>query len=136
MVPKSMCQFSSVAQLCLTLCSPMDCSMPGFPVHHQLLRAHVCVCVCVRAKLLHSCPTLCDPMDHSPPGSSVQKDSPGMDTGVCCHALLQGIFPTSGSNQRLSCLLHWQAGSLPLAPLGKPKCLWDPKLKDLASKRG
>ena len=26
----------SVAQLCLTLCNPMDCSMPGFPVHHQL----------------------------------------------------------------------------------------------------
>ena len=29
-------QFSLVAQLCLTLCNPMDCSMPGFPVHHQL----------------------------------------------------------------------------------------------------
>ena len=29
-------QFSSVAQSCLTLCHPMDCSMPGFPVHHQL----------------------------------------------------------------------------------------------------
>ena len=28
--------FSSVAQLCLILCDPMDCSMPGFPVHHQL----------------------------------------------------------------------------------------------------
>ena len=27
---------SSVAQLCLTLCDPMDCSTPGFPVHHQL----------------------------------------------------------------------------------------------------
>ena len=27
---------SSVAQSCLTLCDPMDCSMPGFPVHHQL----------------------------------------------------------------------------------------------------
>ena len=30
-------QFSSVAQSCLTLCNPMDCSTPGFPVHHQLL---------------------------------------------------------------------------------------------------
>ena len=28
--------FSSVTQACLTLCDPMDCSMPGFPVHHQL----------------------------------------------------------------------------------------------------
>ena len=37
-------QFSSVAQLCPTLCDPNDCSMPGFPVHHQLLKltqAHV-----------------------------------------------------------------------------------------------
>ena len=30
-------QFSSVAQSCLTLCNPMVCSTPGFPVHHQLL---------------------------------------------------------------------------------------------------
>ena len=29
-------QFSSVTQLCLTPCDPMDCSMPGFPVHHRL----------------------------------------------------------------------------------------------------
>ena len=29
-------QFSSVAQSCPILCNPMDCSMPGFPVHHQL----------------------------------------------------------------------------------------------------
>ena len=30
-------QFSSVAQMCQTLCDPMHCSTPGFPVHHQLL---------------------------------------------------------------------------------------------------
>ena len=29
-------QFSSVTQLCPTLCDPMNCSMPGLPVHHQL----------------------------------------------------------------------------------------------------
>ena len=29
-------QFSSVAQLCLAICNPMDCNTPGFPVHHQL----------------------------------------------------------------------------------------------------
>ena len=37
-------QFSSVAQSCLTLCDPKDCSMPGLPVHHQLpefTQAHV-----------------------------------------------------------------------------------------------
>ena len=32
-------QFSSVAQSCLTLCDPMDCSTPGLPVHHQLLES-------------------------------------------------------------------------------------------------
>ena len=30
-------QFSSVAQSCPTLCDPMDCNTPGFPVHYQLL---------------------------------------------------------------------------------------------------
>ena len=30
------CQFSSFTKSCPTLCDPMDCSMPGFPVHHQL----------------------------------------------------------------------------------------------------
>ena len=46
-------------------------------------------------------------MDYSPPW-----DSPGENTGVGCHALLQGIFPTQGSNVRLLGFLHWQAGSL------------------------
>ena len=32
----SLLQFSSVLQSCLTLCDPMNCSMPGLPVHHQL----------------------------------------------------------------------------------------------------
>ena len=40
-------------------------------------------------------------MDHSLPGSSVHGDSPGKNTGVGYHALLQGIFPTQGSNPRL-----------------------------------
>ena len=44
------------------------------------------------------CPTLCDPMDCSPPGSSVHGDSPGKNTAVGCHVLLQGIFLTQGLN--------------------------------------
>ena len=38
MIPKivSSVHFSSVAQSCPTLCNPMDCSIPGFPIHHQL----------------------------------------------------------------------------------------------------
>ena len=42
-----------------------------------------------------------------------------------CYALLQGIFPTQGSNPRLLCLLHWQVGSLPLAPPAKPSLLYN-----------
>ena len=48
-----------------------------------------------------SCPTLCDLMDCSPPGSSVNGDSPGKNTGVGCHAFLQGILPTQGLNPDL-----------------------------------
>ena len=47
--------------------------------------------------------------------------SPGKNTGVDGHVLLWGIFLTQGSNPLLLHLLHWQACSLPLAPLGKPK---------------
>ena len=72
----------------------------------------------MRAKSFQLCPTLCYPMDYSPPGSSVHGDSPGKNTGVVCRAFLQGIFLTQRSNP---CLLHWQAGSLPLAPPGQPQ---------------
>ena len=50
----------------------------------------ICAVLCLVAQ---SCPTLCDPMDCSLPGSSVLRDSPGKNTGVGCHALLQRIFP-------------------------------------------
>ena len=74
---------------------------------------------CMSTKSLQSCLTLCDPMDCSPPGSSVcgisQERKP-----VGFHAFLQRIFPTQGSNPRLLGLLHWQVGSLPLLPPGKP----------------
>ena len=49
-------------------------------------------------------------------------DSPGKNTGVSCHALLLGIFPTQQSNWPLLHLLHWQVGGSlqPVSP-GKPK---------------
>jgi len=58
-------------------------------------------------------------------------DSPGKNTGVGCHFLLQGIFPTQGSNPHLLHLLHWQAGSLPLAPPGMPAFGYCEKKKKL-----
>ena len=46
-------------------------------------------------------------------------DSLGKNTGLGYHALLQEVCMTQGSNQSLMHLLHWQTGSLPLAPPGK-----------------
>ena len=51
--------------------------------------------LCLVAQL---CLTICSSMDCSLPGSCVHGDSPGKNTGVSCHALLQGIFLTRGSN--------------------------------------
>ena len=56
------------------------------------------LCVCLFAQL---CLALWDTMDCSLPGSSVHGDYPGKNTGVGCHALLQGIFPTQGLNPGL-----------------------------------
>ena len=61
----------------------------------RVSRALMCLHMCL---VTPSCPTLCDPMDCSPPGSSVLGDSPDKNTGVGCHALLQGIFPTQVLN--------------------------------------
>ena len=57
----SVSQFSSVAQSCPTLCNPMDCSMPGLPVHHQLpefTQTHVIESVMPSNHLILCCPLL------------------------------------------------------------------------------
>ena len=59
---------------------------------------YIRVSMCLVAQ---SCLTLCDPMDCTLPGSSVHGDSSGKNTGMSCHALLQGIFPTQESNPGL-----------------------------------
>ena len=56
------------------------------------------------AKSLHSCPTLCDPIESSPPGSPHPWDSPGKNTGVGCHFLLQCMKVKSESEVAQSCL--------------------------------
>ena len=80
---------------------------------------NVCVCVCVLSCFSHV---------DSLQGYGLQPtrllcpwDSPGKNTGVGCHALLQGILLTQRSNWPLLYLLHLWAGSLPLVPYGKPK---------------
>ena len=120
---------------CIVLCLSLQCCLP---FHSCPFSSPICILwtyiyslyalysfyrfilyVCMHAKSLQSCPILCDPMDCSPPGSSLHGDSPGKDTELGCHALLQGLFLTQGSNSHPFCLRHWQAGSLPPAPPGK-----------------
>ena len=55
------------------------------------------------AKSLQSCLTLCDPIDGSPPGSAVPGISPGKNTGVGCHFLLQCMKVKSKSEVAQSC---------------------------------
>ena len=62
-------------------------------VNYISIKLFVLLCL-----VTQSCPTLCNPMDCSPPGSSVRRDSPGKNTLMDCHALLQRIFPTQGLN--------------------------------------
>ena len=68
----------------------------------------------------HSCPTLCDPVDCSPTSLLCPWDSPGRNTGGGRHALLQGIFPTQGSNPHLLCLLRCRQVLSPLNHRGSP----------------
>ena len=84
---------------------------------HQAYK--VCVCVCVT----QSCPTLCNPMDYSL--LLCTRDSPGENAGVGCHSLLQGIFPTQGSNPGLlhfrQILYHLSYQGSPKTKVGKPQ---------------
>jgi len=56
-----------------------------------------------------------------PAGFFCPWDFPGKNTGVACHAHLQGIFPIQESNQHLLCLLYWQVSSLSLVVTRKPQ---------------
>ena len=144
-------------QSCPTLCNLIDGSPPGSPVPGILQATLEWVAISFsnawkwkvkvksfsRVRLLATpwtaahqappsmgCPALCDPMDCSLPGSSVHEDSPGKSTGVGCHALLQRILPTQGSNPGLPhCrpvlyqLSHQGSPSLLLAHFKQPDSL-------------
>ena len=111
----------SVTKSCLTLCNPMDCSTPGFPVLHclqEFAQIHVHWVVDARQPYTHVCmfshsavSDSCKPMNRLYPARLCSWDSPGKNTGVGCHFLLHGIVPTQGLNPHL---LHCQADSLTL----------------------
>ena len=76
----------------------------------------MCCCCCLVARL---CQILCEPMDYTQPIRLLWPWAfPHKNTGLDCLFLLQGIFPTRGSNVHL---LHWQVDPLPLSHLGSPK---------------
>ena len=84
-----------------------------------LFEIKIVTAACVRAKSLQSCLTLCNPVDRSPPGSSVH--------GILQARILEwAAMPSSRElswprdQTHISYLLHWQVGSLPLVPPGKP----------------
>ena len=79
---------------------------------------HVLSCFCC----IRLCATLWTIACRAPLSMGFSKEK---TTRVGCCALLQGIFLTQGSNLHLLCLLHWQVGSLPLEPSGKPVCNYD-----------
>ena len=85
--------------------------------NHWFLAIHlVCVCVLSHFSCVRLSATLCVAACQAP----LPMGSPGMNTGVACPALLQGIFLTQGLKLHLWQLLHYQAGSLPLVSPGKP----------------
>ena len=75
------------------------------------------LCCCLVAK---SCPPVLWPPWTVATMLLCTWDFPGNNTGLGCHFLLQGIFPTQGSNL---CLLCWQADSLPLSHQGSHMCV-------------
>ena len=60
-------------------------------------------CCATAAKSLQSCLTLCDPIDGGPPGFPLPWDSPGKNTGVGCHCLLQYMKVKRESEVAQSC---------------------------------
>ena len=84
-------------QSCPTLCDPIDGSPSGSSVP-GILQARILEWLaisfsnaCMHAKSLQSCPTLCDLMDQQPTRLLCPWDSPGKNTGVGCHFLLQPL---------------------------------------------
>ena len=73
-------------------------SWPQRKLATEKLEKVTCAVLCLVNQLG---PTLCDPMDYRPPGFFVHGDSPGKNTGVGYHFLLQGIFLTQGLNLHL-----------------------------------
>ena len=135
------------AQLCPTLCHLMDCrpSVSSGKLSMQFTRQEYWT---VKVKVTLACPTLqphglCSLWNSAGQNTGVgslsllqgifptQELNPGLPhcrrilypLSHNCHFLLKGILQTQGLDPHLFCLLHWQTGSSPAEPLGKPLLL-------------
>ena len=122
---------SAVQQSKSAICTHIYPFLFRFPYHLGHQRAPSSVPWAVRSFSLviclistRLCSTLCGPLDCSPPGSSVHGSFQARNPGMGCHFLLQGIFPTQGSNLRLLCLLHCRWILYQLCHWGCPSILY------------
>ena len=81
-------------------------SIGQFGIDCQSLPDILPICTCVHAKSLQSYPTLLRHYGLYPTRLLCPWDSPGNNTGVGCHVLLQGVFPTQGMNLSFLWLLY------------------------------
>ena len=88
---------------CTHMSPPCWACLPPPPFYKCILmiRHHIFATLCMPAKSLRSCPTLCGPRGLQPARLLCPRDFPGRNTGVGSLSLLQGIFPTQGSNPGL-----------------------------------
>ena len=107
-------QIWKLGMICLRSCND-DVKTTTIQAFWPFVKLPGMLCLVARLCLTLQSHGLCD---CGLPGSSVHGDSPGKNTRMDCHALLQGIFPTQRSNPHLLCLLHWQVDSLP------NRCKW------------
>ena len=103
-----------VAQSCPTLFDPMDCSLPGSSVR-GIFQARV-LAAAAAAKSLQSSDSV-QPHRRQPTRLRRPWDSPGKNTGMGCHFLLHGTFPTQGLNPSFP---HCRQTLYRLSHQGKP----------------
>ena len=102
--------WSSVAQSCPTLCEPkIQCEKNTKGSGNQKSSMHI---VCVQLR-----PTLCGSVDYSLQ-APLSREFSRQEYWSGLPFPSPGVFPTQGSKPHLSCLLYWQADSLPLCHLG------------------
>ena len=102
--------------------------MGGREGDHNVKILCATLCLVAQSRL-----TLCHPIDCNLLGISVLGDSPGKNTGVCCHALLQGIFPNQGLNPGLP---HCRWILYHLSHQGSPMSIYRGNLIKLTGGRG